>query len=1042
MFSSGLVFFNLLFQIYLSQVWFYGNYSAGPYKISDNPIFIGTDSVFVGDVLVDREKYAIDYNQSLVTFKEIIADSILVIVKFRPIPFSIQEKYYQQVVVKADSADLTISEQKIITDSISRIREGDLEMIGSKTISVDLSSKQGLGLGQATRIDIKGNLQGVNVWAMLSDAGNPIPAEGTTKELAEFDKIQIKVQAEKFIGYYGDNDYVQSLGNIGTINKKLTGVLFDLNFGNNTTNLGYAKSKGVYKKTGFYGQNNKQGPYYLTKDMNNAPIVPGTENVYLNAKRLVRGQNEDYTVDYASGSITFTNQNIINSFSRIEIDFEYATEEYNRYLILANHEWKLNRNFSMKIGALSENDDKFRNLSYDLSPSDIESLSLVSSESSRVWLSGVKFVGAGNGDYILENNYFVFAGIDSGDYDIRFSYVGANLGDYEYDNSIAGFRYAGVNQGKYVSRVLVQLPEQNRIYNADFKWQTPFGINIDLQGFWSQRKQNLFSENGFNNGLAYNITTSYEKEKYNIRYQRREIEKRFYFPYAGDETDFTYNWQGIRPESLKQKDQLDFEIRPFDFMLLSGGAGWLNTFIHSKYEQYFYGGKFFTRQEYSVLEWKITHYPQTENRYYLNLTPRYKIFYPGFEVFFQDQKDSSHRYLKPSLRIKYNEEIDFRIEADFKETRQPVVKEHQVYKIQASLNKNIISLNSIAGYQINRSDNILENGAWFANIFSRIKPMPGLDITADYLQQQSEMQTVELNYLWVGTGLGNYKQNPETNQYYYDPNGDYVQQMIPSGNFVINDFRKLQANWDFYKWPLVNFDGYYALDFENRGQASLQNTRTNRFLNFSVLPFQKSFSVKITNYGDYAKDDQFLAYAAIRTINNNRIEMNIQKIDQIPLVVSYEHNNQLIEKTDQGIDQKRQDQIFSIKPKIGFNLDFEVLLIYARALISKPLNYSQLGEFKLNKWELAVDKNWQIDKWSNLNTNFSAAFRSALIAQLPYDLNLNEPKGITPQIRISFDRIFDSASFNQVLLNAYYAFLKYPDRKPEHNFSTKLQVNF
>lgn len=1034
--------FNLIFQLYLSQVSFYGNNTAGPYKISEHPIFIGTDSVFVSNLFVDRDQYSLDYNQGLIVFNESLADSVLVRVKFKQVPFSIREKYFEQALVKADSADTVLTEPKIIIDSLSGIAEGDLEFVGSKTISVDVGTKQGLGLDQATRIDIKGNLSGVNVLAMLSDVGNPIPAEGTTRELAEFDKIQIKVQGEKFTGYYGDNDYVQSLGNIGTISKKLTGVLFDLNWGKNTANLGYAKSKGVYKKTAFNGQNNKQGPYYLTRDANNAPIVPGTENVYLDGKRLTRGLSEDYTIDYASGSVTFTNRHIVNSLSRIEIDFEYASEAYNRYLVLANHEWQLNQNLSLKLGVLSETDDKSGNLVYDLSPSDIESLSTVSSESSRVWLSGVKFVGAGNGDYMRENDYFVFAGIDSGDYDIRFSYAGVNLGDYDYDNAIAGFRYVGINQGKYITKVRIELPAQSRIYNTHFKWQAPLGINIDGQGFWSQRKLNLFSQNSFSNELAYNITTGYVKEKFSISYERRERAQGFYLPYAGAEPDFPDQWQGVKPESLKQKDQLNFEIKPFSFVLLNGGAGWLNTFDNSRYARYFYGGKFFAQPDDSVLEWQITHYPQTENRYRLNLTPRYKIFFPGFEVMYRNRKDSSDRNLKPSLRIKYSEEIDFKIEAELSKTNQALTREHQVYKIQANLNKQNVNLNAIAGYQQNRSGHNRNNGDWFANVFSRLKLISGLEITADYLQQQSEMQTLELNYVWVGAGLGNYKRNPETNQYYYDPNGDFVQEMIPSGNFVVNNLRKLQANWDFYRWSLVNFDGYWTMDFENRGQASLQNTRNNRFLNFFVLPFNKTMSFKLNNYYDYAIDDQYLSYGIIRETNHNRIEVNLQKIEPIPLVASYEHNNQILEKINQGVDQKRIDRIFSVKPRIGFNLDFELSLIYARASVTKPLNYSQLGEFKLNKWELAFNKNWRIDKWSNLNTNFSAAFRNASIEQLPYEINLTEPKGVTPQIRIGFDRIFDSSSFNQIMLNAFYTFIKYPDRAGEHNFSTKLQVNF
>lgn len=1042
MVSSGLVFLNLIILVIYNQSDFRGNNSQGPFQLSDKIIFSGTDSVFVNDTFISRDNYMIDYNQGLISFREAIKESSRVTVKFRTSSLAINRKYFRQVYEKADTINLMFKKDSMLRDTFMSDPIEELEFVGAKTFSVNTGSKQGFGFDQATRLDIRGSLAGVNVSAVLSDVGNPIPAEGTTKELTEFDKIQIKVESEKFKAYYGDNDLNQSIGSIGTIRKRLIGVLFNTYFDKSRVNLGYAKSKGIFKRIVFNGQNSKQGPYYLTKNINGAAVIPGTEVIYLQGKRMTRGSSEDYTIDYSKGAVFFTNRNIVNSFSRFECNFEYATDHYNRYSMFVENKWQLNNQISFNAQVILETDDKLQNLFYDLSSADIEYLSSVSGESNQVWLSGVKFVGVGNGDYVLENDYFVFSGIDSGSYDVRFSYIGTNLGDYDYDNLIAGFRYVGANQGKYIAKVRITLPEQNRIYNANFSYRLPAGIVIGLEGFISQRKLNLFAQDNYQNGFAYHLTSTYVRDKFSIQYKHNVNGRKFYFPYARKEVDFEFNWQGTKPESLHESNAVEFTIKPSSFVQLNAGASRLNAFNNIKQERYYYGGKFTNRGDISIFNWQITCFPKSENRYYLNLTPQFKIFYPAIEMFYQNNQDSVQRYFMPSLSMKFNQEINLNVASDFKEIKQSLTKKHQTYKIETELNKDIVSFNGIFGYQTNLVNTIRESADWFGNLMTRVRLFKGLDIFFDYLQKQAEMKTMELNYVWVGQGLGNYKRNPETNQYYYDLNGDYVQEYIQSENFVINNSWKFLANWDFYKWSMVNFDGYLAFDYETRGQTIYMNTKNNRYLNVSILPFAKSFSMKLNNVYDYTKDDQYYNYANVRMNNNHKIELNVNQLEEIPFALCFEDNRQLIERINQGIEQKRIDKIFKLKPNIEYNLNFQVELILVRAQIEKPLNYMQLGKFHLTKSEVIISKNWQIDKLSNLNTFFSLTQRIATIDNLPFDINLTEPKGMTPQMKIGFERIIESKDFNQIMLQGFYSILKYPDRAVEHNLSIKMQVNF
>jgi hypothetical protein len=85
-----------------------------------------------------------------------------------------------------------------------------------------------------------------------------------------------------------------------------------------------------------------QGPYRLTGRNNERAIiiVPGSERVYIDGIEMVRGETNDYTIEYGNGEVFFTAQRLITSASRIVVDFEYSDRQYPRNFFAAGTKQK------------------------------------------------------------------------------------------------------------------------------------------------------------------------------------------------------------------------------------------------------------------------------------------------------------------------------------------------------------------------------------------------------------------------------------------------------------------------------------------------------------------------------------------------------------------------------------------------------------------------------------------------------------------------------------------------------------------------------
>ena len=135
-----------------------------------------------------------------------------------------------------------------------------------------------------------------------------------------------------------------------------------------------------------------QGPYNLTglsgeKDI---IILAGTEKVFVDGIEMIRGENNDYIIEYSNATITFTPKRLITNASRIAADFEYTDRKYARNFFGSGAQ-SLFINDKMKVAFqyLQEGDDQDAPIDFALTEEDKQILADAGDDQLKAVKSGV-----------------------------------------------------------------------------------------------------------------------------------------------------------------------------------------------------------------------------------------------------------------------------------------------------------------------------------------------------------------------------------------------------------------------------------------------------------------------------------------------------------------------------------------------------------------------------------------------------------------------------------------------------------------------------
>jgi len=392
---------------------------------------------------------------------------------------------------------------------------------GSISRGIAFGNNQDLSVNSNLNLQVSGKLSdNVNILLAATDNSIPIQASGNTQQLQDFDKvfIQIFTKTNKLIA--GDFETSNNGGYFLRFNKKAQGASFSSIFalgpankdsskmGINKVTVSAAVSRGSFGRNQIEGVEGNQGPYFLTGSNGEQFIVilSGTEKVYIDGILMIRGQENDYTIDYNTAQLTFTAKTLITKDKRIIVEFQYANNNFARSMFHFGDDYSQG-NLKLHFNAYSESDSKNKPLQQQLSTDQIDTL--VKAGNRQATSSGVDSVAWSNAIVLYAKQdttiglalyqYYVYS-IDStkAHFQLKFSQVAK--GNYIQVNAAANgnvFKWVppvgGVPQGNYEPVVLLIAPKSQQMvtFGADYK----LGKNTTLtaEEAVSNYNQNTFS---------------------------------------------------------------------------------------------------------------------------------------------------------------------------------------------------------------------------------------------------------------------------------------------------------------------------------------------------------------------------------------------------------------------------------------------------------------------------------------------------------------------------------------------------------------------
>ncbi|HTL81652.1 MAG TPA: hypothetical protein VL651_08100 [Bacteroidia bacterium] len=400
---------------------------------------------------------------------------------------------------------------------------GGLNKSGSLSRGISFGNTRDLSVNSSLNLQLSGRLtEGVDLLMAATDDNLPIQPDGTTQQLQEFDKVYIQLSgsgtkliagdftAGKPDSYFmnfnkrGQGIFVSTIQPMGINGKDTIGKL--------NVSASVALSKGKFARNIIQGTEGNQGPYHLHGAENELFIIilSGTEQVYLDGKLLTRGQENDYTINYNTGEITFTAKQPITKDKRITVEFQYSDRNYTRTMYYSGIEYEHNKN-AVRFNYYSEQDARNQPLQQTLTDSDKVVLANVGDTLLHAVVPGVDSI-AFSGDQVLYrkvdttvasttyNDVYVYStDPNTAHFRLSFSYVGLHNGNYvEFSSSANGKTYkwvapvAGVPQGDHEPVILLITPKKKQMITAGGTINTPLGI-VDAELAMTTNDLNTFS---------------------------------------------------------------------------------------------------------------------------------------------------------------------------------------------------------------------------------------------------------------------------------------------------------------------------------------------------------------------------------------------------------------------------------------------------------------------------------------------------------------------------------------------------------------------
>lgn len=503
-------------------------------------ILLDTLSIIPGSVKVkyrnnqrvDSTRYRVNYLRSKLIWIINPADSI-VMVNFRVFPYDLSAPVQlRKAPVKGKSRPgkylgMNAYLRKFSGNQKSDYGYEELRRNGGISRGIVFGNNQDLALNSNLDLQLSGKLsEEVRLKAVFTDQNLPIQPEGNSAQLQDFDKVFVELSTRRNKLTLGDFEMKNNRSNyLLKFHKKTQGIGATRSWNpaegkqiKAGANIGL--SRGQYSRKTFNGREGDQGPYRLTgaKGERFIIVVSGTERVYLNGKRLKRGAQNDYVIDYNKGELTFTPENMISQYDRIVVEFQYANRQYERSVIHGFWDYNKDR-WSFRAGLYSQQDHKNRLLFGELQPGEKQILSRVGDSTGQAVVPSVDSLEYSSErimykqvDTLGFSDVFVHsADPEKAHYVVLFNYVGQGNGNYREQITAANGKvfkwvkpFNGEPQGSYSPVDVLIAPEKKQMATFQTSYKTSGDGKAGVEVALSNRDVNTFSvrHSGDDKGLA------------------------------------------------------------------------------------------------------------------------------------------------------------------------------------------------------------------------------------------------------------------------------------------------------------------------------------------------------------------------------------------------------------------------------------------------------------------------------------------------------------------------------------------------------------
>ncbi len=426
---------------------------------------------------------------------------------------------------------------KIVNPANETFKWEGINKSGSFTRGVAFGNTQDASVISAFNLQLSGKLNNdVEILASITDENVPIQPEGNTQTLQDFDKIFIQLSkgASKAIG--GDFSITKPTGYFMNMFKRAQGLslqttIWNKNIFKNEELVGGMNYKleggvarGKFRRQEFQGVEGNQGPYLLTGNDGEAQLIilSGSESVFIDGKKLERGQENDYIIDYNTAELTFTAKQIITKDKRIVVEFEYSDRKYQRWMAHFSTEWQYKK-IGYRINYFGEFDDRNSPLVQTLTEQEKQIMYNIGDTLLNSFSPAIDSVAFNTNEILYRKIDTTVASVthtifqystspDSAFFRLSFSNLGKGNGNYVLLNSTANGRVfkwvapdsvSGALRGDYEPVIKLVTPKIQQMVTAAFDYRITPHITLTAEGAYSYYDVNTFSPHNSNDDHGY-----------------------------------------------------------------------------------------------------------------------------------------------------------------------------------------------------------------------------------------------------------------------------------------------------------------------------------------------------------------------------------------------------------------------------------------------------------------------------------------------------------------------------------------------------------